>query len=120
MTLTKLWSVLIHGEVDRLDVFVDGDGYIEHNPFLTDDLSGLRSALVIDPATGHRTVDYQRLHRVLADGNFVLAISEGFRAGTHSSFYDLFRLVDGKVIEHWDTTAEVPPRSEWKNDNGKF
>ena len=25
-----------------------------------------------------------------------------------------------KVVEHWDTTEKIAPRSEWKNDNGKF
>jgi len=38
----------------------------------------------------------------------------------HAIFYDLFRLAGGKVVEHWDTTEKVAPRSEWKNDNGKF
>ena len=47
-------------------------------------------------------------------------MSEGFRAGVHSSFYDLFRLDDGMLVEHWDTIEAIAPRSEWKNDNGKF
>jgi predicted SnoaL-like aldol condensation-catalyzing enzyme len=38
----------------------------------------------------------------------------------HSSFYDLFRVADGKLAEHRDTIEAVPPPSEWKNDNGKF
>ena len=27
---------------------------------------------------------------------------------------------DGEIVEHWDTTGAIPPRSEWKNSNGKF
>ena len=61
-----------------------------------------------------------RLHRVLAEGNFVLSVSEGSLGGVHTSFYDLFRVAGGKIVEHWDTIEAVPPRSEWKNDNGKF
>ena len=38
----------------------------------------------------------------------------------HVSFYDLFRVADGKIAEHWDTVDPVPPRSEWVNNNGKF
>ena len=38
----------------------------------------------------------------------------------HSSFYGLFRIAEGKLVEHWDTIEAVPARSEWKNDNGKF
>lgn len=57
---------------------------------------------------------------MLAEGNFVLAVSEGARNEAHTSFYDLFRLCAGKLVEHWDTIEAVPPRSAWKNDNGKF
>jgi predicted SnoaL-like aldol condensation-catalyzing enzyme len=69
---------------------------------------------------GRRQIDYQRVHRVLAEGSFVLCVSEGHFSGTHSAFYDLFRIADGKISEHWDTTEKIAPQSEWKNDNGKF
>jgi len=113
-------DVLIDGRLERLRDYVDVSMYTEHNPEMSDDLSGLQSALSPRGSDGSRTVDYQRCHRVLAEGDFVLAVNEGFRYGVHSSFYDLFRVANGKVVEHWDTVAVVPPRSEWKNDNGKF
>lgn len=37
-----------------------------------------------------------------------------------TSYYDLFRFENGKVVEHWDIIETIPPRSEWKNDNRKF
>ncbi len=93
--------------------------YIQHNPHLSDGASTLRSALEAADQSGRR-IDYQRVHRVLAEGNFVLCVSEGEHAGVHSALYDLFRLDNGKVVEHWDTTEKIAPKSEWKNDNGKF
>jgi len=33
---------------------------------------------------------------------------------------DIYRVQDGKIAEHWDTLEAIPPRSEWKNSNGKF
>lgn len=72
------------------------------------------------PHAEHRQIDYQRVHRVLAEGNFVLSVSEGAFGGVHSACYDLFRVADEKLVEHWDTTEKIAPRSEWKNDNGKF
>ena len=63
---------------------------------------------------------YDRIHRVLGEGDFVLVVSEGSLAGDHSSFYDLFRVAGGKIAEHWDTIETIPPREVWKNDNGKF
>ncbi len=50
---------------------------------------------------------------------FFLCVSEGSRDQTHSAFYDLFHVSQGKIVEHWDTIEAIPPRSEWKNDNGK-
>ena len=84
-----------------------------------DDRSALRIALEARSGSGFE-IEYDRRHRVLADGNFVLAVSEGSLDGAHTSFYDLYRVAGGKLVEHWDTIETVPPRSEWKNDNGKF
>ena len=112
-------TVLVNGLLDRLADFIDADNYAEHNPRLNDDLSTLRSALEARN-NGRRQIDYQRVHRVLAEGSFVLCVSEGYFDGRHAAFYDLFRLACGKIVEHWDTTEKIAPKSEWKNDNGKF
>lgn len=108
-------DVLIAGDLGQLGAFVAPD-YVEHNPHLADGLPALQTAL----SAPDRRVDYQHLHRVLAEGNFVLSVTEGELAGVHSAFYDLFRLDGGQIVEHWDTTEKVAPISEWKNDNGKF
>lgn len=111
--------VLVGGCLDRLADFVDEDAFTEHNPRLGDSVSTLLSALEVEEK-GLRQVDYHRIHRVLAEGNFVLCVSEGNYGGAHTAFYDLFRFANGRVVEHWDTTEKIAPRSEWKNDNGKF
>jgi predicted SnoaL-like aldol condensation-catalyzing enzyme len=111
--------VLIDGDLDQLTNFVDEETFAEHDPRLADGVSTLRSALEVEDARDRR-IDYHRIHRVLAEGNFVLCVSEGNNGGVHSAFYDLFRLVNGKVVERWDTIEKIAPRSEWKNDNGKF
>jgi predicted SnoaL-like aldol condensation-catalyzing enzyme len=59
------------------------------------------------------------MHRILTEGNLVLTASEGSVTGAHSSLFDLFRVAIDKLVEHWDTTEVVPPRNEYKNDNGK-
>ena len=111
-------SVLISRHHDQLDRFL-GPIYIEHNPRMVDGTSGLREALQ-ETSEGIPVIQYQKLHRVLAQGNFVLSVCEGTFHGAHAAFYDLFRIESSVLIEHWDTTEKVAPKSEWKNNNGKF
>ncbi|GGK63468.1 nuclear transport factor 2 family protein [Amphritea balenae] len=110
-------EVLIKGRLNTLDHYIDGSNYTEHNPSMSDDLSALKASL---SQPGSNGITYKKNHRLLAEGSFVLSVSEGYLNGVHSSFYDLFRVVDDMIVEHWDTTEAVPPRAEWKNDNGKF
>jgi len=109
-------DVLVNGQLSQLDHYIDSERYIEHNPNMSDGLPALREAL----ARQYVSRNYETIHRVLAEGNFVLSVCEGHLNGDHVSFYDLFRIADGKIVEHWDTVDHVPPRSEWVNENGKF
>ena len=107
-------EVLIKNQLEKLDHYIDSDSYTEHNPGMSDGLPALREALK------NKGRKYDRIHRLLAEGSFVLCVSEGSLDEVHSSFYDLFRIARGKIVEHWDTTEAVPPREEWVNNNGKF
>jgi len=113
-------DILINGHIDKLNQYIDDSCYTEHNPHLGDGLTVLHSALSGSPSNKARRIQYDKNHRILAEGNFVLSVSEGNLNAVHSSFFDLFRVDNGKIVEHWDTTEAIPPRSEWKNDNGKF
>jgi predicted SnoaL-like aldol condensation-catalyzing enzyme len=112
-------DILVNGRMDKLAGYFDGDNYIQHNPQIADRLSGLGAALQAMAKAGV-TMKYDRIHRVLGEGQFVLVVSEGQFAGKPTSFYDLFRVQNGKLAEHWDIIETIPPRSEWKNANGKF
>ena len=112
-------DILINRRLDKLGGYIDDALFTQHNPAIADGQHALRTALKATHSDG-LSIGYDRTHRVLAEGNFVLSVSEGTLDGVHSSFYDLYRLADGKIVEHWDTIETVPPRSQWKNDNGKF
>lgn len=112
-------DILVNGRMEKLTGYFDGARYTQHNPQIGDGLSGLGKALEAMALQGI-TMKYDRIHKVLGEGNFVLAVSEGNFAGQLSSFYDLFRVEHGKIVEHWDTVEMIPARSEWKNNNGKF
>ncbi len=112
-------DILVNGRMEKLAGYYDGDNYIQHNPLIPDQLSGLGKALG-EWAKQGITMKYDKIHKVLGEGNFVLVVSEGHLAGKHNSFYDLFRVENGKIAEHWDTIEEIPTKENWKNNNGKF
>ena len=99
---------------------MDPECYTEHNPRIPDDFLSLRTALSKPAPNSVNSIRYEKNHRLLAEGDFVLSVSEGSVNDVHSAFYDLFRISSGKIVEHWDTTEAIPPRDEWKNNNGKF
>lgn len=112
-------SILIKGEFDKLSSFFDNDHYHQHNIMIADGLSGLGQALETMKKNGV-TMVYTTNHKILGEGNFVLSVSEGAFAGKPTSFYDLFRVENGKIVEHWDVIETIAPQQQWKNTNGKF
>ncbi|GEO94250.1 nuclear transport factor 2 family protein [Kocuria turfanensis] len=68
------------------------------------------------------------LHRVLGEGDFVLTVTEGVlepdgEAPEHgdrrpAGCYDLWRVVDGRILEHWEVVQPVPERMP--HGNGFF
>jgi predicted SnoaL-like aldol condensation-catalyzing enzyme len=112
-------DILVNGKMDKLASYFDGDNYIQHNPLIPDQLSGLGAKLA-EWAEQGITMKYDKIHKVLGEGNFVLVVSEGHLAGNHNSFYDLFRVENGKIAEHWDVIETIAPQDTWKNSNGKF
>lgn len=112
-------NVLINRQLEKLDDYISREQFIQHNPSIADGLLTLRKALEATTGKDH-LIRYIRNHRILAEGNFVLSVSEGFFSGNHSAFFDLFRVSGNTLVEHWDTIETIPPQVEWKNDNGKF
>jgi predicted SnoaL-like aldol condensation-catalyzing enzyme len=110
---------LLQGRREKFAGYFDGNNYIQHNPLVADNLTGLFAGLQALAKQGLQ-VKYDRVHKILGDGNFVLVVAEGSFGDHPSSYYDLYRIQDGKIAEHWDTIEPIPPRAEWKNSNGKF
>ncbi|NIJ45457.1 putative SnoaL-like aldol condensation-catalyzing enzyme [Wenyingzhuangia heitensis] len=112
-------DILVNGKMERLASYFHGDDYIQHNPNIPDQLSGLGTTLSVLAKKGI-FLKFDTIHKVLGQGNFVLVVSEGHFGGIHNSFYDLFRVENGKIAEHWDVIEPITPKDTWKNNNGKF
>lgn len=104
---------------EKTPSYFDGDTYIQHNTGIADGLSGLGAALEALGKQGIQMI-YEKTHQILAQGNYVLAVSEGTFGGVPTSYYDLWRIENGKVAEHWDVMETIADKETWQNQNGKF
>lgn len=104
---------------EKTPEYFDGNTYIQHNTGIADGLSGLGAALAALAEQGIQMI-YTTVYQVLAQGNYVLAVSEGTFGGAPTSYYDLWRVENGKIAEHWDVMETIAAKETWQNQNGKF
>ena len=114
-----LYDVMQGNNLDKTPDYFDGDAYIQHNTGIADGVSGLNEALAALAAQNIQMI-YNETHMILAQGNYVLAVSEGTFGGAPTSYYDLWRIENGKIAEHWDVMETIADKSTWQNQNGKF
>jgi predicted SnoaL-like aldol condensation-catalyzing enzyme len=94
-------EVFIGKDESELDSFFNGNELIQHSPEIGDGVAALK-------AMYGQGREYQKLHLLVCEGNFAFAQSEGRVGGKPYAFNDLFRMEQGKIVEHWDTVGEVP------------
>lgn len=114
-------EVLLGGAFDKLPQYITAEpgGYHQHSPDIGDGLDGLGAGFAALAKAG-RGIRYSKVHQVIGEGNFVLTMSEGTMGAQPTAFFDLFRIEDGTIVEHWDTISPIPPASEMAHTNGKF
>jgi predicted SnoaL-like aldol condensation-catalyzing enzyme len=95
-----------------------GEQYIQHNPNAQDGIEGLKKYIAYLKATYPHA--HSDIKRILAEGDYVIlhvhSIKEPNTRG--EAIMDIFRLEQGKIVEHWDVHQPVPEHSA--NDNGMF
>jgi predicted SnoaL-like aldol condensation-catalyzing enzyme len=112
-------DVLMGKNPQKTPEYFDGDNYIQHNSGIADGLSGLGAALEELAKSGIQMI-YNETHQIIGEGDMVLAVSEGTFGGTPTSYYDLFRVENGKISEHWDVMETILQEDKRANANGKF
>ncbi|MGW0946598.1 nuclear transport factor 2 family protein [Streptomyces sp. NPDC002623] len=108
--------VLKGADYSVLTDFISTETYRQHNPEAADGLDGFGAAAAKWAEHGKNLV-YKTIHRVVAEGDLVLLQSEG-EFGVPVAYWDLFRVADGRIVEHWDVIAPVP--TELPHSNGLF
>ncbi|MFY9900540.1 MAG: nuclear transport factor 2 family protein [Xanthobacteraceae bacterium] len=111
-------TVMLSLRFDRIGDFIDDAHYAQHASKIGDGIARLRDRIASVAKEGGQL--YLTPRRFVAEGNFVLVLTEGDLPSGPTALYDLFRVENGKIVEHWDVLTPIPPRDQWKNANGPF
>lgn len=109
-------KVLNQKDIASIDKYVGP--YRQHNPMAPDGAEGLKGyiAYLKESAPQFKA----EIKRVLADGDFVILHVHAMPApGARGlAIVDIFKVADGKLVEHWDVIQEIPEKAA--NGNGMF
>jgi predicted SnoaL-like aldol condensation-catalyzing enzyme len=95
-----------------------GPRYVQHNPTAPDGPEGFKAFLGF---LREKFPDsHSEIKRAFADGDYVILHVHSVRekASHGRAIVDIFKLENGKIVEHWDVVQDVPEKSA--NTNGMF
>jgi predicted SnoaL-like aldol condensation-catalyzing enzyme len=95
-----------------------GARYTQHNPNAADGPEGLKAFLGFLKEKFPNS--QSEIKRVFAEGDYVILHVHAVREpGTRgNAIVDIFKLENGKVVEHWDVVQPIPEKAA--NPNGMF
>jgi predicted SnoaL-like aldol condensation-catalyzing enzyme len=95
-----------------------GSRYIQHNPTAPDGKEGLKGFIGFLRSKFPNAKS--EIKRVFAEGDYVILHVHAVREpGTRGrAIIDIFRLENGKIVEHWDVAQDIPEKPA--NANGMF
>jgi predicted SnoaL-like aldol condensation-catalyzing enzyme len=105
-------DVLVNHCAEKIVEYV-GAEYIQHNPRVADGIEALQG-LMAGPG---KDMVYRDVFKIIGQGNFVAVCSRVF-LGRELAVFDLFRVENGKIVEHWDNPEPLPQGPQ--PNSGKF
>lgn len=112
-------ETLIDGDYSGFRRYTDGRNFIQHSPDIADGVEAVIDFLEQLKSEGMQ-LEYERIHRMIAEGEFVLTHSEGSIGGQRHAYFELWRVVDGRLVEMWDAITPVPADEDALHDKGIF
>ena len=95
-----------------------GNRYVQHNPNAPDGIEGFKAFLGFLREKFPQSKS--EIKRAFAEGDYVIIHVHAVRAPGErgSAIVDIFRLEDGKIVEHWDVVQPIPEKAA--NTNTMF
>jgi predicted SnoaL-like aldol condensation-catalyzing enzyme len=114
LVIKALTELFINGNATALDSYWSED-YIQHNPQIPNGREALKQLM-----SGAGNMKYE-IGLVVADGDFVMVHARITGLGPKPLIgVDIFRVKEGKLVEHWDVLQEEVPAENTASKNRMF
>ena len=102
-------EVWVRRNTEAVSKYVSADTFIQHNPHLDNGLEALAGFLphLFNNMMPEGTWEVKR---VIAEDDMVVvhSLAKPTPAALGMAVVDIFRVVENKIVEHWDVTTDVP------------
>jgi predicted SnoaL-like aldol condensation-catalyzing enzyme len=108
----------IFGELDTTAVGeYMSKNFLQHNPTIADGPAGVIALVKMLTSQG---IPKQKItiKHVIAEGDIVILHSRYEMAAKEMRFIDIYRVENGKIVEHWDAMMQMPDKRA--NNNPMF
>jgi len=120
VALPFLRTMFVDRDVRRAyDRFAAPD-FLQHNPHMANGLAGHRAYFAeLERRAGRSSAQWANVNdMILIDGDLFALLHRAFTAPEDKgrAFVDIWRVADGRIVEHWDVIQPMPARMA--HDNG--
>ena len=105
-------EVWVNRNPEAVSKYVSASTFIQHNPHLADGLEALQGFL---PHLFNNLMPQGswEVKRIIAEGDLVVvhSLAKPTPEALGQAVVDIFRVADGKIVEHWDVSADIPEQT---------
>lgn len=102
-------EVWVNRNIDAASTYVSAEKFIQHNPHLENGLEALVGFL---PHLFNNLMPegIWEVKRVIAENDLVVvhSLAKPTQAALGMAVVDIFKVENGKIVEHWDVSTDVP------------
>ena len=109
---TYMNEVWVNRNTEGIEQYISSDTFIQHNPHLENGVEALKGFLphLFNNLMPEGTWEVKR---IIAENDMVVvhSLAKPTPVALGMAVVDIFRVANGKIVEHWDVTTDVPEKT---------
>ncbi|KAG4079371.1 hypothetical protein HA402_008063 [Bradysia odoriphaga] len=112
-------EAFVLNDITTVDRYISSD-YIQHNPNVGDGQQPLKDLILSINGTKEKQESLDIRHTAVNRDMVWIHVKTTGDDGESLAVVDIFRVKDGKIVEHWDVIQQIPSLSKSKNLHPMF